>query len=625
MCGIAGCYGFGSIALLQSMTDAIAHRGPDGQYHFQDRPVLLGNRRLAILDVEGGQQPVTNESSSVVAVYNGEIYNFRELREELIAKGHKITSNCDTEVIPHLYEEHGIAFAERLNGIFAIALWDRNEGNLYLIRDPLGVKPLLFAQNAGKVAFASEAKAILRSSLVTARLDEAALHLNMNMRYIPGERTLFEGIKRLPPGHFAVIGRSGMTVKPYTSIDWTPDESMGEDSWVEGIRSHLEQCINRQLISDVPIGVSLSGGIDSSALVAMIRRRHSGKLSTFTLGFDEPWDENDDARLVAKHFDTDHHDLVINEPLLAHLKDAVFYTEEPKVNCLQLFLLHKFMHAHVKVALSGLGGDELFAGYDIYRYLFLSERARRWIPRSLYSRLSGPMDRLANLCSRQGRPEWDLYVRELEWSAVALFDSCRQYLLLRNAWDFNDALPKRIYQPEYLNRLEQRTRDSYEPFFDGSPASDCALRAEFNTKMVNDLLNNEDTMSMANSVESRVPFLDLEFVRFASRMPAALRFKYGMKGMLRKALNGVLPQQVMDKKKWGFTVDPVEQFNKDLKPLALELLNSRDLAERGVFNPEFVSVVLHARPSPKLRWHYFMLWQMIGFEYWCQHFLDSTL
>jgi len=612
------------MALLGAMTDAIAHRGPDGEYHYHDGPVYLGNRRLAIQDVARGIQPARNESGSIVAVFNGEIYNFKELRAELIAKGHALTSTGDTEIIPHLYEEHGIAFLERLNGIFAIALWDRRRGTLFLIRDPLGVKPLLYAETSGKFAFGSEAKAILKSGLISSQLDEAALHLSMNLRYIPGERTMFEGIKRLAPGHYAAINPSGMVIKSYTSIDWTPDHRLDEAAWQEGLRNHLEESINRQLISDVPLGVTLSGGVDSSAVVAMIRRRYGGPLRSFTLGFDEPWDENKDARFVAEHFGTDHQDLVLHEPTMAQLNAAIYFTEEPKVNCLQLFLLHRFIGENVKVVLSGLGGDELFAGYDFYRYIFLAERARRWVPQMPYRLLSAVTERLVTIAAAQARPNWDLGVRELEWAGTALFDACRQYLLLRNAWDFNEALPIRVYQPDFLARLEVCTRSSYEAYFDEVNVADCALKAEFDTKMVNDLLHNEDTMSMANSVESRVPLLDLEFVRFAARMPAAVRFKYGIKGALKIALKDMLPDRVLNKKKWGFTVDPVQQFGKNLKPMVEQFLDVKSLKVRGVFNPDFVTAVLKAEPNSRLRWHYFMLMQMLGFEFWCQHFQDSN-
>ncbi len=616
MCGIAGTVGFGDRDLILAMNDAIAHRGPDGEGVFVGDGVCLGNRRLAILDVAGGSQPMTNEDGSVVVVYNGEIYNYPLLRQQVLARGHVLRTHCDTEILPHLYEDEGIAFARHLNGIFAFALFDRRCRKLFLVRDPVGVNPLVYAMRDKRLAFGSEAKAVLASGLVGAELDEASLHLTMNVRYVPGGRTFFRDIHRLGPGQVLEFHDGEARFSTYATIDWTPDPTPSEADWIEGIRAHYQAAVKRQLLSDVPVGVSLSGGIDSSSIVAMLRRSESGPIKTFTLGFDEPSDELDDARFVAETFETEHHETVLHEPALAHLPDAIRHTEEPKVNSLQLYLLHRYIGEHVKVVLSGLGGDELFAGYDFYRYL---ERGRR-----LGSGLSGPvlragspvLDWLARRAAAVRRPQVDLYVRGLEWAA-SLDDEARQYLLLRNAWDFNPSLRRRVYTPEFLAHLQTTTRDEFDACFvgDGTVLSR-ALRAEFSTKMVSDLLHNENTMSMAHSVESRVPLLDLELVRFAARIPPEVRFQGGLKGLLKMALDGIVPERVLTKKKWGFTFDPVEQYQKDLRSLALEILTPDRLRRSGVFNPDFVRQVLDAKPHQRLRWHYFMLWQMIGVEIW---------
>jgi len=624
MCGIAGTFGFGHHDTLLAMTQSIAHRGPDGEYIYSDGPVWLGNRRLAIQDVAGGQQPMTNSDGSVVVVYNGEIYNYPELRKYLLERGYELKTHCDTELLPHLFEDQGISFVEKLNGIFAFALWDKRAQELFLVRDPIGVKPLLFSHCDGRVAFGSEAKCILASGLVAPEIDHTSLHYSMNVRYVPGNRTFFSGIHRLPPGHFLKISATGMDEASYADIDCTPDENRTEQDWLDGIVEKLEGAVNRQLLSDVPIGVSLSGGIDSSAVVALIRRRHSGTLKTFTLGFDEATDENADARFVADHFDTEHHDMVLTRPSLHRLADAIRYVEEPKVNCLQLFMLHDFIGDHVKVNLSGLGGDELFAGYDFYDYLCRSERLRRWLPGILVNYvLAPPLNASAALLTRLARPRLDLPSRGLQWLA-SIKKPASHYLLLRNAWDENEALMRRIYQPDFCQQLLHRIKQEYERFFDEQlslPMS--AMRAEFHTKMVNDLLQNEDTMSMAHSVESRVPMLDLEFVRFAARIPERMLFSLGKKGLLKKALVPVLPAQTLEKRKWGFSVNPVEQFRKDLRPMALELLSEERIRARGIFNPGFVNDVINTTPHEHLRWHYFMLWQMIGVELWSETFLSS--
>jgi asparagine synthase (glutamine-hydrolysing) len=624
MCGIAGTAGFGDEALLRAMTDSLAHRGPDGEAFFADQGVYLGNRRLAILDVPGGSQPMWNEDGSVVVVYNGETYNYPQLREHVLARGHVLKTTCDTELLPHLYEDEGIGFVSRLNGIFAFALYDRNARKLFLVRDPLGVKPLVYAVRDRRLAFGSEAKAVLASGLVRAELDEASLHLSMNVRYVPGDRTFFRGIRRLPAGHVLEFGAGGPRQFGYPSVDWTPDETLSRADWMEGIRHHYQAAVTRQLLSDVPVGVSLSGGIDSSSIVAMLRRADTGPIKTFSLGFDEPTDELDDARFVARTYQTDHHEIVLREPALGYLRDAIGHTEEPKVNSLQLYLLHRFIGEHVTVALSGLGGDELFAGYDFYGYLARS----RW----LRSRTAGAtralapaLDWTARRTAALGRPQLDLATRKLEWLASA-GDAARHYLLLRNGWDFNSGLLRRVYTPEFADRLETSTRDSYDGYFPGDrPVEAEALQAEFGTKMVCDLLHNEDTMSMAHSVESRVPLLDLELVRFAARIPDPIRFGSGPKGLLKEALRGgVLPDRVLDKKKWGFTFDPVEQYKKDLGGMARELLTPQRLRASGIFNPAFVRSVVEARPHQRLRWHYFMLWQMIGVELWREIFTPEV-
>ena len=623
MCGIAGTSGFGDEELVRAMTDTIAHRGPDGEGFYSGEHVHLGNRRLAIQDVPGGAQPMANEDGSVVVVYNGEIYNYPELRELALARGHRLTTHCDTEILPHLYEDEGIAFAARLNGIFAFALFDRARRKLFLVRDPLGVKPLVYSVRDGRLAFGSEAKAVLASGLVHADIDEASLHLSMNVRYVPGDRTFFAGISRLPPGHVLEFADGRARLHSYATIDWTPDQSLSTGDWLEGIRHHYQEAVRRQLISDVPVGVSLSGGIDSSSIVAMLRRTTSGPIKTFSLGFDEPTDETDDARFVARTFDTEHQEVVLREPALGHLADAIWHTEEPKVNSLQLYLLHRFIGEHVSVVLSGLGGDELFAGYDIYRYLLRTRRLRSGALGGAVRALAPALDWAARRSAGLGRPDLDLATRKLEWLASS-GDRARNYLLLRNAWDFNPALLRRVYSPEFADRLAVSARDDYSQYFDdGRPLESQALRAEFGTKMVCDLLHNEDTMSMAHSVESRVPLLDLELVRFAARIPDNVRFAKGPKGLLKDALTGVLPDRVLYKRKWGFTFDPVEQYQKDLGPIVRETLSPDRLRRSGIFNPEFVGAVLKAEPRQRLRWHYFMLWQMIGVETWLATFAQG--
>jgi len=607
------------------MTDTIAHRGPDGEGFYCGEGIYLGSRRLAIQDVPAGSQPMASEDGSVVVVYNGEIYNYPELRDVVLARGHKLHTRCDTEILPHLYEDEGIEFAAKLNGIFAFALFDRQRHKLFLVRDPLGVKPLVYSTSGGRLAFGSEAKAVLASGLVSAQLDEVSLHLSMNVRYVPGDRTFFRGIRRLPPGHVLEFAHDRVRSFSYSGIDWTPDVSMTRPDWIEGIQFHYQAAVKRQLISDVPVGVSLSGGIDSSSIVAMLRRTTSAPIKTFSLGFGEPTDEIADARFVAETFGTDHQEMVLHQRPLAHLADAIWHTEEPKVNSVQLYLLHRFIGEQVSVVLSGLGGDELFAGYDFYSYLRRSSGIRKGASGAAVRALAPAMNFAARRVAGLGRPGLDLLSRKLEWLAASR-DGVRNYLLLRNAWDSNPALLERVYTPDFRSALNVSTAEHYQSYFDGQMSLEGeALRAEFATKMVCDLLHNEDTMSMAHSVESRVPLLDLELVRFAARIPDEIRFSAGLKGLLKDSLAGVLPDRVLRKPKWGFTFDPVEQYQKDLGPMVREILSPDQLRESGIFNPDFVRAVLKAEPHQRLRWHYFLLWQMIGVETWMSTFTKGQL
>ncbi len=623
MCGIAGTSGFGDEQLLRAMTDTIAHRGPDGEGFYSDESVHLGSRRLAIQDVPGGSQPMANEDGSVVVVYNGEIYNYPELREMVLGRGHQLTTHCDTEILPHLYEDEGIAFAARLNGIFAFALFDRARGALFLVRDPLGVKPLVYSvtgRHAG-LRVRGQGRARERARRARARrgepapVDERPLRPRgpdvLRRHQAPAARAMCWSSPK---------GRPGCSrTRP---IDWTPDESRSKADWLEGIRFHYQEAVKRQLISDVPVGVSLSGGIDSSSIVAMLRRTTSGPIKTFSLGFDEPTDETDDARFVARTFGTEHQEVVLHSRPSRYLADAIWHTEEPKVNSLQLYLLHRFIGEHVSVVLSGLGGDELFAGYDFYGYLLRTGRLRRGAPAA---RPRAPW-RQPWTGRRDGPPGWagpelDLATRKLEWLAAS-GDGARNYLLLRNAWDFNPALLRRVYTPDFAERLTASARDGYDGYFDDErPLESQALRAEFATKMVCDLLHNEDTMSMAHSVESRVPLLDLELVRFAARIPDDIRFGQRPQGVAQGSRwPGCFPTACCTSGNGDSPSIPSSSTGRISGPWCgrrCHRIGSGNPASSGQSSSRPCS---RHEPRQRLRWHYFLLWQMIGVETWLATF-----
>ena len=608
------------------MMESISHRGPDTRGSFVDDEVSLGICRLSIIDLVTGDQPITNEDGSVIVVYNGEIYNFQELRDELGKKGHVFSTQSDTEVIPHLYEELGESFPTRLKGMFAIALWDKEKGKLLLVRDHVGIKPLHYHLTPkNDLVFGSEVKSILQWHRYEPALDLQGLHYMLNLRYVPGNHTLFKGIKRLPPGHLLIWQHRRVKIRKYYSFDFSIDRSRSEEEWLESLHETLLRAMNQHLVSDVPLGVYLSGGLDSSTIVAYLRLLGTEEVHTFTLGFNEKTDENKDAAFVADTFGTRHRETRVSlEPLQA-LPEIVYYMEEPKVNQLQGYLLSRFTRQHVKVILSGLGGDELFGGYITNRFI----QVGRWI-NPLMKELRVPVDSfsrgLARLDALIGDLRFNEYRRGLQMGLNAGAPE-QFYLILRNAWDFSPQGFRDVYGEAVNPATLEETAQFFRPYFQvkGMNFLEACLMAEFSTKLVDDFLVNEDRTSMANSLESRVPYLDRDLVELCLRMPGHLKVRlFKLKYLFRRLLADKLPEKTLKKKKWGFAFNPYEQYLKDLRGTALRILTEKRIAELGLFNYNFIHKILLTKPSPRLRWHYFYLWLLIGFDIWHRLFIERS-
>ena len=625
MCGICGTLGFGSEELLRRMAGRIAHRGPDGE-GFIVRPeqgIYLANRRLAILDIAGGNQPLWSDSQELGVVYNGEIYNEPALREELEARGHIYHTSTDTETIPRLFEEHGPESFARFNGMFAFALWDARDQSVWLVRDPIGIKPLHLWHGPEGLAFASEIKCFLEIPSFRAELDQEALHSLLNVRFVAGTRTLFRGVEKLPPGHWLQWSRRGEQRRQYWTLP-AVEEGMHETEAIEGFYGHLEEAVARQIRSEVPLGVYLSGGIDSSLLVAALNRRGI-RPATFCLGFNEPTDELDDARRVAAHFGTEHYEETLEPDSLREYPLAVYHLEEPKVNGLQGFRLARAVRRHFTVALSGLGGDELLCGYSIHEYL----RKILWVT-ACTERMPGAhlpaalASKLLDSVGFVGGFRADNLKRIIEWGS-SFADLPRLYALLRNSWDDTERIGRWLYRQPAWRSLRGQTRAAFEPFLSlpGHPV-DRVLRCELQVKMVDDFLVNCDRMSMASSLEERVPFLDLDLVGFMAKVPAAIKFRGGsLKWIAKQPREGWLPRFVLEKRKWGFSFDSVEQARKDLLTTARRAL-TRDAIERlGVFRYEAVKSIMDSAPHPALRWHFFLLWVILGLHYWHRIFIEG--
>ncbi|MEI6766956.1 MAG: asparagine synthase (glutamine-hydrolyzing) [Bacteroidota bacterium] len=633
MCGICGIVekGRDNESLMVSMLKIIEHRGPDSFSVHAWNEYCLGHRRLAIIDLSTGDQPIFNEDKSICVIFNGEIYNFQEFKDELIRKGHQFYTTSDTEILVHLYEEEGAAFLSRLNGIFAFALLDKRNNRLLLARDHFGVKPLHYYHKDGVFIFGSEQKSILLHPTVSRSINFNALHSHLNLRYTQRNETLFEGIRRLPPAHFLMFENGTATEHRYWRLEPKPDKNMNEGQAIEQMNDLIKKAVERQLMSDVPLGVYLSGGMDSSTIVQKMHELGVSQINTFTMGFNEPTDEFPDAEQISKHFGTNHHTLSLSMNPMVQFPEVIWHAEEPKINLLQGFNMSKFVKPDITVVLGGLGGDELFAGYDLHKFIYPFNKLHPLFPGALQAPLRWCSDFLFATQNAAHTLKHDEYRRGMQM-LLATGNLARFYLIIRNTWDFDNGFYKEIYHPEYYKKMRheaEKVKQEFEGFFresKGMHSLDRVLLTEFQSKMVNDYLLVEDRMSMANSIEERVPFLDLDLVNFGFTIPVHLKIKNNQtKYLFRKAMEGKLPPRIISKKKWGFTVNPYLQFKKDLKDVAEKVLTPEFVEQQGIFNYKYIKRILDYPPHPKLRWHYNYLWIVLGIAIWQKMYIDTDM
>jgi len=629
MCGICGMIGPGADReIVQKMIRSIAHRGPDGEGIYHGDGISLGHCRLSIIDLVTGSQPMSNEDQTIWVVFNGEIYNFQNLRLDLEGRGHCFKTSSDTEVLVHGYEEYGTEFLSRLDGIFAFALWDIRGKRLLLVRDYFGVKPLHYHFDGKTLRFASEIKAILQDPSVLREPDYQSLHYFLNLRFIPGEGTLFKQIRRLLPAHYMMYENGAVSIHRYFNLEKTRNVPTSEMDCIEGIRHYLREAVRKQKVSDVPLGVYLSGGLDSSSLVAFMSEVSDKPVKTFSMGFNEPTDELEDARVVADRFGTEHHEICLSPDPLRQFPEVIWHAEEPKENILQGFLLSRFARRYVKVCLGGLGGDELFAGYDIHRYIYPSNALHSKVPDILASGFFRPLNRfLFAVQNAFGTLTLDEYRRGLQM-LLSIGDPARYYLILRNVWDYDEKAYQNVYGPVFLKQDLHKTHTLFDHYFSSKSESfiEQVLRAEFHTKMQEDFLMNEDRTSMANGLEVRVPFLDRDLVQFSMSIPAEMKIEGNqLKHLFRKAMTGILPEHTLMKRKWGFSFNPYYQFQKDLKGVAERVLTKERVESRGLFNYTYLRRIIDHAPHPRLRWHYFFLWLALGMEIWFRMFIEGDV
>jgi asparagine synthase (glutamine-hydrolysing) len=628
MCGIAGYVGKGSAEALAAMLPLLKHRGPDGQGVHVEPGVGLGMTRLAIIDLEGGRQPMTNEDASVWLVTNGEIYNFRELRSALEARGRTFRTRSDTEVLLRAYEEFGDGCVQHLRGMFAFALWDRRRRRLLLARDRLGKKPLYYRQRDGVLLFASEIKALLGHPAVGREVDAETLHHYLAFGYSPGDRSIFAEIASLPPAHLAVADGAEVKARAY----WTPPRGAAARADAVPaaeapalVRQALTESVRLRLESDVPLGVFLSGGVDSSAIVACMRDVTGQRIATFTVGFcaaDPAFDELPYARLVARRFDTDHHEAVL-EPGVADLLPAiVHHFDEPFADssAVATFVVAQATARHVKVALSGIGGDETFAGYPRYLGLRLSE---------IYGRLPAAVRGLGRAAVRglaresEGGADWSARARRFVTGAEQPLPD--RYL----GWTrfFSESDLARVATPAlstgWSAAVDARQRAAFATGGDGDPV-DGAFRVDLATYVPDDLLVMADRMSMAHSLELRAPFCDHRLVELSLRIAPGVKLAGGrLKALLKAAFADVLPRELLARRKQGFMIPLGRWLRTDLRAAMEDLLAPDRVRARGLFVPAAVDA-LKREHVERRRSHADRLWALMVLELWMRQYLDGV-
>ena len=619
MCGIAGIVRWDGAPVtedeIRGMCGAMVHRGPDEEGVFIGAGVAIGMRRLSIIDLEGGHQPIANEDRSVWIVFNGEIYNYRELRRELEQKGHTFRTDSDTETIVHLYEDLGTGCVDRLRGMFAFAIWDDRRRSLMLARDRLGIKPLYYAQHGEELLFASELKPILQVSREARAVDWGAANHLFTFLTTPSSRSIVHGIAKLEPAHVAMAsaGRS-LVARKYWDVHFTPNERATEGALVEELRGLLTESVILHQVSDVPVGAFLSGGIDSSAVVGLMAKPAAGRLKTFSIGFAESdFDELPHARDVAAAFGTDHHDLVLRPDVVRIVEDLTWYLDEPfgDTSAIPTFMVSKLASEHVKVVLSGDGGDELFAGYDKY---VVEGRERS------YDRVPRPVRATAGAFGRAMRPGM-MGRRFLQHLAL---DGPRRYLDASTMFRVDDL--RRLFQPDAFARLAQYDplRESLDALAhgDGDWLSAVQYR-DIHTYLPLDILTKVDRMTMAHSLEARPPLLDHTLVEFAATIPARFRLKNGTtKYIFKQALRGLLPDAIIDRRKQGFAVPLARWFRGELAGFTRDLLLSGTCRQRGVFDIRQIERLLAL--NDRGRDLDLQLWTLLSFELWCRRFLDAS-
>jgi len=626
VCGIHGIFDFSGAAvdpgLLSAMARVTFHRGPDDEGRHADGNCAIGMRRLSIIDLAGGHQPIGNADGTLWVVCNGEIYNFRELRRELEAKGHRFKTRSDTEVLLHAYAEHGDAFVTRLNGMFSFALWDKGRRRLLIGRDRLGIKPLYYLNDGRRLAFASEAKALLELPGVKPQVDPTALRAYLELGYVPAPLSMFHGIVKLPIGSMLSVTREAVDIHSY----WTPptdvDPAPGAEEWIRQVRARMEESVRMQMVSDVPIGAFLSGGIDSSAVLAFMTKHSDRPVRTYSIGFEggaaeQHYNELPYARQVAGLFRSDHHEILVRPDVVGLLPRLLWHMDEPIADSafVTTYLVAEFARREVTVILSGVGGDELFGGYRRY----LGEQYMKY-----FGLLPGPVRRAA--VALADRLPSDRHSTLLNLSRYA-----KHFLGAANLpFEERYRAYVGVFKPDEAQDLmatpTDNRIDALDTAFAAATGTDPLNRmfaVDARTQLPDDLLLLTDKMTMATSLECRVPLLDHELVDLAARIPGGVKVAGGeLKHLMKKALEGVLPREILNRSKRGFGAPMGAWLKAELLELLESALSRESIESRGFLRHAPIRRLIDDHRANRVDGTDRLL-ALLNFEIWCRVYLDG--
>jgi asparagine synthase (glutamine-hydrolysing) len=627
MCGICGVLSLNGAGVdrgvLESMNETLVHRGPDSGGAFVDSRVGLAARRLAIIDLAGGDQPIANEDGSITVVQNGEIYNYRELRAELERRGgHRFSTRSDTEVLVHLYEEYGPEFVKRLRGMFAIALWDERNRRLVVARDRFGIKPLYYRLKEDSIAFASELKALLRMPDFSREVDLDALDAFLAFGFVPAPLTIFKEARKLPPGSLLIWeegGRPNLRIESYArptpvSADRVRQES--EETLAEELRERLRDSVRAHLIADVPVGVFLSGGVDSSLIVALAAEVSSGPVKTFTVGFEERhFDERGAARLVADRYATDHHEIVMRPDgvkLLSALAD-VFDEPFADASAIPTYLIAQLAREHVKVALTGEGGDELFGGYNYY----VGHRVAPFVG-PLAAAVRPLVNRLPTSSAKSSTFDWQAkrFVRGARLGVVERHYAWKTYVPPEERADL--ILADRRAEQDPLDLLAARYAET-----DGAEELARVMDMDMGIFLVDDMLVKTDRATMAHSLEARVPLLDPTVAELTLALPSRLKVRgFAKKRLLKRAAEPLVPARIINGEKRGFSIPRAAWLRGELQPFVRDVLSEQNLRRQGFFSPAAVTQMIDGHVAERAD-HGRKIWALLAFSLWFDRYVAT--